>query len=82
MGPLTYGHKEEMMFLGREISEQRNYSEDVAEAIDREVQRIVAEGYERTMNIITTNRDMLNTIAEQLLEIETLDQHSFLALFA
>ena len=82
MGPLTYGHKEEMMFLGREISEQRNYSEDVAEAIDREVQRIVAEAYERTVNIITTYRDLLNTIAENLMEIETLDQHSFKALFA
>ncbi|MEZ4515309.1 MAG: ATP-dependent zinc metalloprotease FtsH [Chloroflexota bacterium] len=82
MGPLTYGHKEEMMFLGREISEQRNYSEDVAEAIDREVQRIVAEAYERTMHIITTYRDLLNTIAEQLMEVETLDQSSFKALFA
>ncbi|MCB0231375.1 MAG: AAA family ATPase, partial [Anaerolineae bacterium] len=82
MGPLTYGHKEEMMFLGREINEQRNYSEEVAEAIDREVQRIVAEGYERTMNIINTYRDLLNTIAEQLMEVETLDQSSFKALFA
>ncbi len=82
MGPLTYGHKEEMMFLGREINEQRNYSEEVAEAIDREVQRIVAEGYERTKNIINTYRDLLNTIAEQLMEIETLDQSSFKKLFA
>ena len=77
MGPLTYGHKEEMMFLGREIAEQRNYSEDVAEAIDREVQRIVNEAYERTRNIITTYRDLLNKIAEQLMEIETLDQSTF-----
>ncbi len=57
MGPLTYGHKEEMMFMGREIGEHRNYSEDVAEAIDREVQRIIAEGYERTKNLISTYRD-------------------------
>jgi cell division protease FtsH len=77
MGPLTYGHKEEMMFLGREIAEQRNYSEDVAEAIDREVQRIVNEAYERTRHIITTYRDLLNKIAEQLMEIETLDQGTF-----
>ena len=82
MGPLTYGHKEEMMFLGREISEQRNYSEEVAEAIDREVQRIVAECYQRTKNIINTYRDLLNTIAEQLMEVETLDQFTFKALFA
>ena len=82
MGPLTYGHKEEMVFLGREINEQRNYSEDVAEAIDREVQRIVAEAYERTMSIITTYRDLLNTIAERLMEVETLDQTDFKALVA
>jgi cell division protease FtsH len=77
MGPLTYGHKEEMMFLGREIAEQRNYSEDVAEAIDREVQRIVNEAYERTRHVITTYRDLLNKIAEQLMEVETLDQGTF-----
>ena len=77
MGPLTYGHKEEMMFLGREIAEQRNYSEDVAEAIDREVQRIVNEAYERTRQVITTYRDLLNKIAEQLMELETLDQGAF-----
>jgi cell division protease FtsH len=77
MGPLTYGHKEEMMFLGREIAEQRNYSEDVAEAIDREVQRIVNEAYERTRLVITTYRELLNKIAEQLMEVETLDQGTF-----
>ncbi len=77
MGPLTYGHKEEMMFLGREIAEQRNYSEEVAEAIDREVQRIVNEAHERTRHIITTYRDLLNKIAEQLMEVETLDQGAF-----
>ncbi|HSN76333.1 MAG TPA: ATP-dependent zinc metalloprotease FtsH [Anaerolineae bacterium] len=77
MGPLTYGHKEEMMFLGREIAEQRNYSEEVAEAIDREVQRIVNEAYERTRQVITTYRELLNKIAEQLMEVETLDQGTF-----
>ncbi|MFZ2359123.1 MAG: ATP-dependent zinc metalloprotease FtsH [Anaerolineae bacterium] len=77
MGPLTYGHKEEMMFLGREIAEQRNYSEDVAEAIDREVQRIVNDAYARTRQVITTYRDLLNKIAEQLMEVETLDQGAF-----
>jgi cell division protease FtsH len=77
MGPLTYGHKEEMVFLGREIAEQRNYSEEVAEAIDREVQRIVNEAHERTRQIITTYRDLLNKIAEKLMEVETLDQGAF-----
>ncbi|MBE2234436.1 MAG: ATP-dependent zinc metalloprotease FtsH [Anaerolinea sp.] len=77
MGPLTYGQKEEMIFLGREIAEQRNYSEEVAEAIDREVQRIVNEAYARTRHIITTYRELLNKIAEQLMEVETLDQGAF-----
>ena len=77
MGPLTYGQKEEMIFLGREIAEQRNYSEEVAEAIDREVQRIVNEAHQRTRQIITTYRDLLNKIAEQLMEVETLDQGAF-----
>ncbi len=77
MGPLTYGQKEEMVFLGREIAEQRNYSEEVAEAIDREVQRIVNEAHERTRQVITTYRDLLNKIAEQLMEVETLDQGAF-----
>ncbi|MFZ2489028.1 MAG: ATP-dependent zinc metalloprotease FtsH [Anaerolineae bacterium] len=77
MGPLTYGQKEEMIFLGREIGEHRNYSEDVAEAIDREVQRIVNEAYDRTRQIITTYRDLLNKIAERLMEVETLDQTAF-----
>jgi cell division protease FtsH len=66
-----------MVFLGREIGEHRNYSEDVAEAIDREVQRIINEGYERTKNLITTYRDLLNKIADRLMEVETLDQQAF-----
>jgi cell division protease FtsH len=82
MGPLTYGEKEEMIFLGREISEHRNYSDEVAEAIDREVQNIVRKAYERTREIVTTYRDKLNLIAERLMEIETLDQTAFKALMA
>jgi cell division protease FtsH len=82
MGPLTYGQKEEMVFLGREIGEHRNYSEEVAEAIDHEVQRIVAEAYERTRSIITSYRELLNKIAERLMEVETLDQSAFKALVA
>ncbi|MDW8316946.1 MAG: ATP-dependent zinc metalloprotease FtsH [Anaerolineae bacterium] len=82
MGPLTYGEKEEMIFLGREISEHRNYSEEVAEAIDREVQRIVRRAYERTREIITTHRDKLELIARRLMEVETLDQQAFRQLMA
>jgi cell division protease FtsH len=77
MGPLTYGHKEEMIFLGREIGEHRNYSDEVAEAIDREVQRIVHDAYERTKQIIIAYREKLNEIANRLIEVETLDQSAF-----
>jgi cell division protease FtsH len=82
MGPLTYGQKEEMVFLGREIGEHRNYSEEVAEAIDREVQRIVSEAYERTKHILTTSKHKLVMIADKLIEVETLDQTAFRTLLA
>jgi cell division protease FtsH len=82
MGPLTYGEKEEMIFLGREISEHRNYSDEVAEAIDREVQGIVRKAHNRTREIVTTYRDKLNLIAERLMEVETLDQTAFKSLMA
>ena len=73
LGPIAFGEKEELIFLGREISEQRNYGDEVAREIDREVHRIVAEAYERTREILTTNRDVLNDMASSLLENETVD---------
>jgi cell division protease FtsH len=73
LGPIAFGEKEELIFLGREISEQRNYGDEVAREIDREVHRIVAEAYERTREILTTNRDVLNDMASSLLENETVE---------
>ncbi len=73
MGPLAFGKKEEQIFLGREISQHRDYSEDTAIHIDREVKRIVEEGYTRAWNCLEFNRDTLIRIAEALLEFETLD---------
>ncbi len=73
LGPIAFGEKEELIFLGREISEQRNYSDEVANQIDREVHRIVSEAYERARAILETNRDVLNDMASALIEIETLD---------
>jgi cell division protease FtsH len=73
MGPLTFGKKEEQIFLGREIAQHRDYSEDTAIQIDREVKRIVEEGYQRAMKILENNRDTLIHLAEALLEYETLD---------
>jgi len=73
MGPLSFGKKEEQIFLGREISQHRDYSEDTAIKIDHEVKRIVEEGYSRALKTLEENRDSLIRLAEALLEYETLD---------
>ncbi len=73
MGPLTFGKKEEQIFLGREISQHRDYSEETAIRIDQEVKRIVEEGYNRSWNLLEANREALIRLAEALLEYETLD---------
>jgi cell division protease FtsH len=73
LGPLTFGKKEEAIFLGREIAQHRDYSEDTAIKIDAEVRSIVTNGYSRARNILETQRDTLERIAAALLEREVLD---------
>jgi len=73
LGPLTYGKQEEQIFLGREISQHRDYSEGTADAIDKQVHAFIMEGYERAKAILSENRDALTRIAEALLERENLD---------
>ncbi len=73
MGPRTFGRKEEMVFLGREISEQRNYSEKVAEEIDEEVRQIIDRAYDTAKKLLNENREKINTIVNVLLEEETID---------
>jgi cell division protease FtsH len=73
LGPLTFGKKEEQIFLGREIAQHRDYSEDTAIKIDQEVYRIVNDGYVRAKDLLTQDRDTLVRIAEALLEREVLD---------
>jgi cell division protease FtsH len=80
LGPMMYGQKEEMIFLGREISEQRDYSEAVAEEIDTEVRKIVNGAYDEARRIINENREKLNAVASRLLEVETVDAKEFLGL--
>jgi cell division protease FtsH len=82
LGPLTFGDREELVFLGREIAEQRNYSEEVAEEIDSEVRRIVDEAYSRARDILVTYRRKLDAIAQRLIEIETIDREEFELLVA
>jgi cell division protease FtsH len=81
MGPMVYGQKEELIFLGREISEQRDYSEAVAEQIDKEVRTLVNEAYEKAKRILLQYREYLDKIARKLLEVETLSREEFEELF-
>lgn len=81
LGPMVYGKKEELIFLGREISEQRDYSEAVAELIDQEVRRLVADAYDSARKILTQYREKLDLIAQKLLEVETLTRDEFEELF-
>jgi cell division protease FtsH len=73
LGPLTYGNKEEQIFLGREISQHRDYSEETALRIDQEVRRFVNDGYTKARSIVTEKGEALTRIAEGLLEREVLD---------
>ena len=73
MGPQTFGKKEQEIFLGREISQHRDYSEHTAIEIDREVKRLIVENYDRAKKMITENMKALKALAEALLEKETLD---------
>ncbi len=73
IGPLTFGKKEEEIFLGREISKHRDYSEDTAIEIDKEVKKLVVDNYERAKSLIKNNMNALKALAEALLEREVLD---------
>ncbi|MEM5776440.1 MAG: cell division protein FtsH, partial [Anaerolineaceae bacterium] len=81
LGPMVYGQKEELVFLGREISEQRDYSESIAEKIDKEVHNMVDRAYEEARRILTEYRVQLDTIATRLLEVETINRDEFEKLF-
>lgn len=82
LGPRTFGNREELVFLGREISEQRNYSEEVAEQIDSEVKRIITTAYERSKDILSRYRYKLDELSDRLIKVETIDQAEFEAIFA
>ena len=77
LGPLVYGKKEELVFLGKELGEQRDYSEAVAQEIDAEVKRLVSEAHETALRILSENRERLDRVAAALIEIESLDQEEF-----
>ena len=73
MGPLSYGSKEEQVFLGRDFSNQKNFSDQTAKLIDQEVKTLVMGGYSRATELLQKNRDVLENLAQALLERETLN---------
>lgn len=81
LGTQTYGTTDEMIFLGREIHEQRNYSEKVAQEIDNEVKEIISQATTKAEGILNKNRSVLDKITEALLKQETLDEEEFIAFF-
>ncbi len=81
LGNRVYGQKEELIFLGREISEQRDYSEAVAEQIDREVRKLVDEAYATARSLLRKYRKELDAVATKLLEVETLTREEFEKIF-
>ena len=82
LGPLVYGKKEELVFLGKEIGEQRDYSEAVAQEIDSEVRRLVAEAHDTALSVLKEHRDKVDAVAARLMEIETLDMAEFEAVWS
>lgn len=80
LGPLTFGRKQEQVFLGRDIARDRNYSEAVAYSIDKEARRIIDECYKEAHKLLTENSETLHLIAETLMEKETIEADEFAAL--
>ncbi len=82
LGPMVYGQKDELVFLGRTIGEQRDYSDSIAEKIDMEVRRLVEEAFDYATDILKNYRTQLDAIAETLIEVETLERKQFEEFFA
>lgn len=77
LGPRTFGARQELVFLGREISEQRNYGERVAREIDREIKQIIATAHAKARQILTDYREKLDAVANRLVAVETIDRAEF-----
>jgi cell division protease FtsH len=73
LGPLAFGTKEELVFLGRDLGEQRNYSEDVAKEIDEEIHHLVDNAWQLARRTLRENEEMLRILARRLIEVETMD---------
>jgi len=73
LGTVTMGHKEELVFLGRDLGEQRNYSEEIAAIIDEEIRSIVDHGYQTAKAVLTKSRTKMDAVVERLKVVETID---------
>jgi cell division protease FtsH len=73
LGTVTMGHKEELVFLGRDLGEQRNYSEEIAAIIDEEIRNIVDHGYQTAKGILTKQRTKMDAVVDRLKVVETID---------
>src|SRR5204862_992961 len=82
LGTVALGHKEELVFLGREISEQKNYSEKTAEAIDEEIRRLIEHAHDQAMAILEERRNVLNLMSDELIVRETLEGEALDRVFA
>jgi cell division protease FtsH len=82
LGPRTFGQRQELVFLGREISEQRDYSDKIAQEIDEEVHNIIQRAYNTAKRVLTANKDKLNQLAQELIARETLDEPDLDKIFA
>jgi cell division protease FtsH len=82
LGPMTFGEQEEMVFLGRSMSEHRNYSEQVASKIDTQIRQMIGVAHERSLQVMRFHRDLLDTIAQRLIQHETMDESEIDALMA
>lgn len=81
LGPMTFGSDEDEVFLGRDFTSKRNYSENVATAIDDEIRRLVDEGYHQAEKLLTENMELLHSIANALLKLETLNADEYIRIF-
>jgi cell division protease FtsH len=77
LGPRTFGEKEELIFLGREIHEQRDYSEKVAEQIDREITRFIDQAVKKAQEVITTKKEKVEAVVVELMAKETIEKEEF-----
>ena len=82
LGPMTYGTDEDEVFVGRDFGRARNYSEDVAAAIDKEMRTLIDVAYNKAEQLLKDNMDKLHRVAGALLEVETIDGQEFERLFS